>query len=377
MFKSVGLNIDSPETFFVRQGRITKIVNFKPADLREMIEEAAGIAFYKEISSKCQKNIKRKAETQKTQEERMNRNLGTRLKHLERERQIEDEFDAVEKEIDQKKENLRFLESSLATRQLTVLKEREIEATNELEITEKALQGLAQQQKDLIQQSQNYLKNHEAVALGNLNGESVVDLETLKEELRLKEKDVEIMKNSKKKQKELFDSEQERLDDKLDTLEQLLITRDGLLVDLKAKKEDLNSNQERAEELRISLQEAKETLEEFKLKGKINGTDKQRYFVKNIAKFKHKMIKEERRYEEVNSKVRRLEAIKAGLDNDLKQIDEIRGELMDNKTQIKKKLAGFKYDRVRPKISVIDQKMEPGEETTVQSSLDSVCVENS
>mgnify|MGYP002148754598 FL=1 len=84
MFKSVGLNIDNPETFFVRQGRITKIVNFKPSDLRDMLEEAAGISYYKEVADGCVKVMTRKGREHKLQEERMYETLGPKIAMLER-----------------------------------------------------------------------------------------------------------------------------------------------------------------------------------------------------------------------------------------------------------------------------------------------------
>ena len=86
MFKSVGLNIDNPETFFVRQGRITKIVNFKPSDLREMLEEAAGISYYKEVASGCIKIITKKGREHKMQEDRMLENLGPKIAMLDRQK---------------------------------------------------------------------------------------------------------------------------------------------------------------------------------------------------------------------------------------------------------------------------------------------------
>lgn len=93
MFKNVGLNIDNPETFFVKQGRITKIINFKPLALREMLEEAAGIAYYKGVSVKCTENMEKKAAKHQIEEERMIRNLGPRLKQLDREKKIQQEYD--------------------------------------------------------------------------------------------------------------------------------------------------------------------------------------------------------------------------------------------------------------------------------------------
>ncbi len=41
LFQSVGLNINNPN-FIIMQGRITKVLNMKAAELLAMIEEAAG-----------------------------------------------------------------------------------------------------------------------------------------------------------------------------------------------------------------------------------------------------------------------------------------------------------------------------------------------
>lgn len=101
MFKSVGLNIDNPETFFVRQGRITKIVNFKPSDLREMLEEAAGISYYKEVSAGCIRIMDRKGREHRHQEERMLENLGPKLTMLERQQKLEDQYRKLLEEQEQ------------------------------------------------------------------------------------------------------------------------------------------------------------------------------------------------------------------------------------------------------------------------------------
>lgn len=41
LFKTVSLNIDNPH-FLVAQGRITKVINLRPAELIGMLEETAG-----------------------------------------------------------------------------------------------------------------------------------------------------------------------------------------------------------------------------------------------------------------------------------------------------------------------------------------------
>ena len=49
LFKSIGLNMDNPSSFFVKQGTISHIVNFKPRDLLELVEECAGVNYYNTI----------------------------------------------------------------------------------------------------------------------------------------------------------------------------------------------------------------------------------------------------------------------------------------------------------------------------------------
>lgn len=86
MFKSIGLNIDHPETFFVQQGKITKIVSFKPTDLMEMLMESAGVAYYKEIADNSKVVMKDKSEKLNITQERMKVSFAPKLKQLERER---------------------------------------------------------------------------------------------------------------------------------------------------------------------------------------------------------------------------------------------------------------------------------------------------
>lgn len=61
MFRSVQLNIDNPH-FFVGQGRITKIINLKPTELINMLEETAGTALYNQKKKESLSLIEKKQE---------------------------------------------------------------------------------------------------------------------------------------------------------------------------------------------------------------------------------------------------------------------------------------------------------------------------
>lgn len=93
MFKSIGLNIENPETFFVQQGKITKIFNFRPGVLLEMLEEAAGIGYYKEIAKGCEGVMTEKYQKLELNEERMNSFLGSKIKALDKERSKYSQFE--------------------------------------------------------------------------------------------------------------------------------------------------------------------------------------------------------------------------------------------------------------------------------------------
>lgn len=52
LFQSVQLNINNPH-FLIMQGRITKVLNMKPAEILSMIEEAAGTKMFEDRKAKA------------------------------------------------------------------------------------------------------------------------------------------------------------------------------------------------------------------------------------------------------------------------------------------------------------------------------------
>lgn len=59
MFQSVQLNINNPN-FLIMQGKITKVLNMKPAEILSMIEEAAGTRMFEDRKEKAIKTIAKK-----------------------------------------------------------------------------------------------------------------------------------------------------------------------------------------------------------------------------------------------------------------------------------------------------------------------------
>lgn len=59
LFQSVGLNINNPN-FIIMQGRITKVLNMKAAEILAMIEEAAGTRMFEDRKEKATKTMAKK-----------------------------------------------------------------------------------------------------------------------------------------------------------------------------------------------------------------------------------------------------------------------------------------------------------------------------
>ena len=104
LFKSVGLNMDNPSSFFVRQGTITHISGFKGKFLLEMVEECAGVNYYNGIRRQfdriVQKHNFKMEDVEKVYEEDLNpelQKLSDEVSNLARFRQVCVELQLVER----------------------------------------------------------------------------------------------------------------------------------------------------------------------------------------------------------------------------------------------------------------------------------------
>jgi structural maintenance of chromosome 2 len=59
LFQSVQLSINNPN-FLIMQGKITKVLNMKPAEILGMVEEAAGTRMFEERKEKAMKTMAKK-----------------------------------------------------------------------------------------------------------------------------------------------------------------------------------------------------------------------------------------------------------------------------------------------------------------------------
>ena len=68
LFRSVQLNVNQPH-FLIMQGQITRILGMKPAELKALIEEAAGTGMYQEQKAKAMATLAEKQGNQCNREE--------------------------------------------------------------------------------------------------------------------------------------------------------------------------------------------------------------------------------------------------------------------------------------------------------------------
>ncbi|NWU54342.1 SMC2 protein, partial [Dromas ardeola] len=99
LFCSVGLNVNNPH-FLIMQGRITKVLNMKPAELLAMIEEAAGTRMYECKKIAVQKTIEKKESKLKAIQTVLTEEITPTLQKLKEERSSYLEYQKVVRAIE-------------------------------------------------------------------------------------------------------------------------------------------------------------------------------------------------------------------------------------------------------------------------------------
>lgn len=153
MFKSIGLNIEHPETFFVQQGRITQIVSFKPLEIMDMLLECAGVALFREIADGTKVLVKDKSEKLDLIQERMKLTFGPRLKFIEKERAKLAEHGSLQALMLEKTKIQQQLNRYLAHRTLSYGSSALSQFEAHLHQQEKTKQGLLDQKNKIEQAS--------------------------------------------------------------------------------------------------------------------------------------------------------------------------------------------------------------------------------
>ena len=239
MFKSIGLNIDNPETFYVGQGKITKIAGFKPEDLVTLVNEAAGTAYYEEVASKSTKLLDKITQENETCNTRIEKNLGKKLR-----------------KNNQDKENLQVFKEFEREREIIKMNLEEAQVRdyqNRLEESEQQFIDLEEQQKVLLIKKRD-LENKKRDILAQQNNNDEEDEEE-KQKIKIMEEEIE------RTESDIKESEKE-LKNKLDTLK----TIQNSIVSREKNLEDLNEDLEIQQDKKSKIENEKEKASDQQVK---------------------------------------------------------------------------------------------------------------
>lgn len=99
LFHSVQLNVNNPH-FLIMQGRITKVLNMKPQEIRGMLEEAAGTRMYENKKLSALKTIEKKQRKQEEITQILDEEITPKLDKLKADRTVYLEFQKNRMEMD-------------------------------------------------------------------------------------------------------------------------------------------------------------------------------------------------------------------------------------------------------------------------------------
>lgn len=99
LFQSVQLNINNPN-FLIMQGKITKVLNMKPAEILSLIEEAAGTKTFEDRKDKAQKTMAKKEAKLVEIRNLLNEEIEPKLERLRLEKRTFLEFQKVQTDLE-------------------------------------------------------------------------------------------------------------------------------------------------------------------------------------------------------------------------------------------------------------------------------------
>lgn len=99
LFCSVQLNVNNPN-FLIMQGRITKVLNMKPAEILSMIEEAAGTSMYESKREKSMTLINKKDAKLEELKSLIKDNIQPKLDKLRKDQQQYQEYQKVCRDVE-------------------------------------------------------------------------------------------------------------------------------------------------------------------------------------------------------------------------------------------------------------------------------------
>jgi len=143
LFQSVQLNINNPN-FLIMQGRITKVLNMKPAEILAMIEEAAGTRMFEDRRDKALKTMAKKE--MKVQEimELLKDEIDPKLEKLRQEKRAFLDFQQTQSDVERMTKLVvayDYLKAQDRLKQTTADLELKMQKANEIEAAAERLKN--------------------------------------------------------------------------------------------------------------------------------------------------------------------------------------------------------------------------------------------
>nr|ODN92186.1 nuclear condensin complex protein [Cryptococcus depauperatus CBS 7855] len=145
LFQSVQLNINNPN-FLIMQGKITKVLNMKPAEILGMVEEAAGTRMFEERKDKAMKTMAKKDKKVEELESLLREEIDPKLEKLRAEKRSYLEYQKATSELERLTRLVKAYEWTLAVTNVGKAAESLSRKQNEIE---RAKKDIARGNKEL------------------------------------------------------------------------------------------------------------------------------------------------------------------------------------------------------------------------------------
>ena len=117
MFQHVGININHPN-FIIMQGKITKVVNMKPMEVLQMIEETCGATAYQKKRDRIEREIRDRERKMEGMAQMINEVILPALQQQTKAQTAVQEYHLIQRELNEKEKSLAIVSYLHYTKQL-------------------------------------------------------------------------------------------------------------------------------------------------------------------------------------------------------------------------------------------------------------------
>lgn len=167
MFRSVQLNVNNPH-FLIMQGRITKVLNMKPEEIRDMLQEALGTLMYETKKLEAQKKMAQKDIKVTAIRETLDKQITPRIEKLREDKKEYDRYNAVVQDLQRHKRFIIAYEFYSKQELVRTGREQQMGLADEIENQKTRRKQLAQEEKLALSKLEEKRKKRDAEASGPL-----------------------------------------------------------------------------------------------------------------------------------------------------------------------------------------------------------------